>query len=54
MTGSNPPIALAAQQQLFEEADLLGPGGDVLLVAPGDARRLSWAVTEFSIQLGDA
>jgi len=29
-------------------------GGDVLLVPPGDARRLSWAVTEFSIRLGDA
>ena len=28
-------------------------GGDVRLVDPADPRRLAWAVTEFSIQLGD-
>ncbi len=28
-------------------------GGDVRLVAPGEPRRLAWAVTEFSVQLGE-
>ena len=28
-------------------------GGDVRLVDRADPRRLAWAVTEFSIQLGD-